>query len=135
MSFTPLSGQLSTALVGSIEPSKFIDVRESSRELSERRIHGKSNDKSDSLKYNIIIVIISAIIFVTVIALYDIVRTGLNVYYSNLALNDPNSHNIQEDIDRTTIANFNALMSSITFAAICLFIGIILILFLIYFLR
>lgn len=132
MSFTPLSGGLSTALSGAIEPTKFISAPDTrsdpqAEELFARRIHEPSSSKTQTIKYTIIIVIISAIIFVTVIALYDIMRNSLNTYYANIALTDPNSHNDPEDIERTQIANINALWSSIIFAIICVIMAIMLV--------
>ena len=72
-------------------------------------------------------VIISAIIFLTIIAIYNVISTAIDNYYSNIALNDPNSNNTQEEIDRTNIANYYALISTIVYALICLVIAIILI--------
>jgi hypothetical protein len=74
MSFTPLTGGLSTALSGIVEPTKFIDVSDiksdvRTDELSVRRIHSPSSDKTSTIKYTISIVSISAIIVVTVMAL------------------------------------------------------------------
>lgn len=135
MSFTPLSGGLSTALSGAIEPTKFIDLSDlRSEDLSSRRIHGPER-KPKSIGHIIIIVIITAIIFVTVVALYDLLRNSLNTYFANKALMDPNSHNTPEDIERTQIANLNELWSSIVFAAICLVLAVILILVLLHFLN
>lgn len=140
MSFTPISNvSLSTALAGAVEPTKFINVPRSDdiyenkpNELYEKRIHGKI-DRSESIKYTIIIVIVSAIIFVTVIAIYDIIRNGINNYYASIALNDVNSHNTPEQIEQTEIANSNSLWSSMVFALLCLISAVVFIVILIYF--
>jgi hypothetical protein len=131
---------LSTALAGAVEPTKFINIPRSDdiiyetrpNELYEKRIHGRP-DRMESIKFTIIIVIISAIIFVTVIAIYDIIRNGINNYYASLALNDPASHNSPEQIEQTEIANSNALWSSMVFASLCLISAIVFIVILIYF--
>lgn len=153
MSFTPISSGLSTALSGAIEPTKFLDITRSdirsdsgdkiiirnenvrSDVLENRHIHGPSERKEDKIRYTIIIVMISAIIFVTTVSIYDVIRNALNTYYANLALTDPNSHNTNEDIERTKIANQNQLWSSMVFSAICIFSAIILILILIYMIK
>lgn len=124
MSFTPISGGLSSALSGTVEPN----------ELYERRIHAPS-DKIQQLLYTILIVIISALIFVTVIAIYDVLRNTINNYYANIALLDPNSHNTPEEIERTQIANYNALISSLAFAASCLITALILIVIIVHFIH
>jgi len=135
MSFTPISGGLSTALSGSVEPVKFLDVNDldtgvdvrsdvSPGELYFRRMHGSANI-NQTTQYTIILIIVSAIIFVTVVSLYDIIRTGMNTYFANRALTDPNSHDTAEDIERTMIANMNALWSSIAFAFIALALAVI----------
>lgn len=138
MSFTPLSGGTSTALIGAIEPTKFISIRASDdvyqndpNELYARRVH-RPLDRTENMKYTIVIVMISALIFVTVIAIYDVIRNAINNYYANIALLDPNSHNDPDDIERTQIANNNELWSSMVFAAVCLVSAIILIILLIY---
>jgi ABC-type Fe3+ transport system permease subunit len=143
MSFTPISGGFSTALSGAVEPTKFLsdnrldtsdDIRLETRDLYGRKIHSPSENKYTKIKYTIVIVILSAIIFVTVIAIYDVLRNAINNYYANIALNDTNSHNTPEDIQRTTIANENALWSSMIFATVCIITAIILILIIIYYL-
>lgn len=158
MSFTPISGGFSTALSGAVEPTKFLDVTRSSvhsddepelrldvrpegrsdirfEQLATRRIHSPASRPTETMRYTIVLVIISAIIFVTVVALYDVIRSGLNAHFANLALTDPNSHNTPEDIERTQIANQNAFWASVIFATICLIIGIILIFLLLMFLN
>lgn len=126
----PISNGLSTALSGVVEPSKFIDFRDlSSRDLYERRMHGPSNKdkKNDTLKYSIIIVIISAILFVAVISIFDVVRAYFNKIYAKISLNDPNSNNKEEDIVRTTIAINNQFWSTLTFCGFCIVTAVILV--------
>ncbi len=128
MSFTPISGGLSSALSGSIEPTKLLlSSRNDIRDLSDRRIHSPESNKQSHIMYTILIIIISALIFVTIIAIYDVIRNAINNYYAAISLDDPNSHNNPQDIERTKIANQNALWSSMVFAAICIVSAFILI--------
>lgn len=139
MAYTPsatISNGLSTALAGTVEPGKFIDVSNlGPNDYYSRRMHGPSVKKSDqkteqktsTLKYSIIIVIISAIIFVTMISIYDVVRASFNILYSNIALTDPNSHNDPEAIQRVQISNRNQLWSTMTFCAFCIVTAVILV--------
>lgn len=139
MSFTPLTGGISTALSGAVEPGKFFDVRNEdvrndirSEDLYAKHIHNRDQSSTKNITKTIIVIIISAIIFVTVISLYDILRNGLNNYYANIALHDPNSHNTPEDIERTEIANQNQLWSSIIFSLICVASAVIIIIILVH---
>ena len=120
MSFVPLSEtNIATSLFGVGAQPRIID-----ESLYEKRIHGPSERQGGNI-HLLLVIIISAIIFVTVVSIYDVIRSALNSYYSNKALTDPNSHNSQEDINRTNIADFNSLMSTIVFASICIVIAII----------
>lgn len=140
-SFSPLSGGFSTALSGTVEPVKFLDTsrpdiefRTESSDIYGRRIH-EGSKSSGTINYTIVLVIISAIIFVTVVALYDVIRTGLNTYFANQALIDPNSHNTQQDIEAAQIANQNIFIANIVFAAITFAIAVIAILFFLWLLK
>ena len=85
-------------------------------------------DKNNGNYINLFLkIIISAIIFLTIIAIYNVINTAIDNYYSNIALNDPNSNNTQEEIDRTNIANYYELISTIVYAFVCLIIAIILV--------
>lgn len=163
-SFRPLhSKSLSSALLGTADPTKFVDVarkdvdfarsdadiarkdidfarrdadvarKDSDLSLYERRIHGPEEPKIN-IRYTIIIVIISAIIFVTVISIYDIFRNLISNYFAKITLNDPNSHNTQEQINTTLISNHGLLISSIIFSLFCIVTGTIIIYILLQFL-
>ncbi len=85
-------------------------------------------DKNNGNYINLFLkIVISAIIFLTIIAIYNVINTAIDNYYSNIALNDPNSNNTQEEIDRTNIANYYGLISTIVYALVCLIISIILV--------
>lgn len=131
MSFTPLKG-FSTSLSGAVEPSKFYLTRDEWREdLYSRRIH-PLEDKAESIRYTILIVIISAILFVAVIALYDVLRNLTVNYFADRALRDPRSNNTQQDIESTNVANENTLLASIVFALICVVTAIFFITYLVH---
>jgi ABC-type Fe3+ transport system permease subunit len=119
MSFTPLTGGFSSSLSGAVEPTKFLLTGDEARDdLYSRRIH-PPEEKAESIRYTVLIVIISAILFVTVVALYDVLRNIAVNYFADRALTDPRSGNTQQDIERTNIANENTLLASIVFALIC----------------
>ena len=129
MSYQPLQeGTISTALFGIADPAKFTDpIRlDVDQSLFKREIHSPE-EKQNSIKYTIIIVFISAIIFVTVIAIYDVFKSLITNYFARDALQDPNSHNKREDIERTIISNQDALKSNFWFALFCIITAIILI--------
>ena len=135
MSFLPIDyGSLSPSLLGVGDPIKF---------LRPKRIQfkGKANKEDGpgpSMKRNreintTILIIISAIIFISVVALYDILRNYITNKYATKALEDPRSENTKTDIAKTEIANLNGLYSSICFALIVILSAIILIPLLSYF--
>ena len=128
MSFRPLNEGSSTALLGTADPSKFLDTYRDDIDKSyyERRLHG-SEEKQNNIKYTLIIIVISAIIFVTVIAIYDIFRSLITNYFAQIALVDPNSHNSEEDIENTIIANDQSFWATFVFAIFCIVVAIILI--------
>lgn len=140
MSFTPLAPGINNALLGAADPGKFIDPYRSDvksfseRDLEDRRIHD-TRSRLQPITYTLIIIIISAIIFVTVIAIYDVFRNLISNHYASIALNDPDSDNTPEDIERTQIANQQALVASIIFAIFCIITAIILIFILIIYLH
>lgn len=131
MSFQPLKEEsLSPALLGISNQETFTDVSRNDDSYE----GGTYNPRSRDLKYTIIVIFISAIIFVTIVSIYDVIRTIIKNYYAKIALEDPISNNKQEDIDRTIVSNYDALKSSFFFSLFCLVTGIILIYFLIKFL-
>jgi hypothetical protein len=124
VSFTPLSsGTLSSSLLGSADPARFTDpLREDARPpsqeaLESRRVHGSVRTQAETLAYTVLIIMVSAVIFVTVIAIYDVIKTAVSNHYAKSALLDPESHNKKTDIRRTLVANQAALNASAVFAA------------------
>ena len=128
--FTPLSTtSLSESLLGVGDPVKFDtglrDIR-ADKDYFERNVKVRREDSPKGWS-TVILVIISAIIFVSIIAIYDCIRSYINGRYARASLEDPRSNNEIDNIIRTEIANENSLKSSITFAFLAIITGIILI--------
>ena len=103
MAFRLLTDNINTSLLGTADPLKFVDAnRLESNDLYARKIHG-SDDKNRSIRYTIIIIIISAIIFVTVVSLYDIIRGYITNYFANKALHDPKFNDTTKDINNRIV--------------------------------
>lgn len=140
----PLVGP-KVSLFGASDPMKFTDpnrIGETS-ELSKssdtdtfrpnrRDIHG-SSDHKEAMKYTIIIIIISAIIFVTTVAIYNLIQNIITVYYSNITAGDPRSMNTDDDIIKILLANHFSTEASIAFAVFCIISAIVVIPFLIWY--
>lgn len=82
-------------------------------------------DKKDDNLNLLLTVVVSAIIFVTVIALYEVIKVAISNYYDNIASMDPNSNYTQEEIERNVTSNYYELLSTVVFAIICLVIALI----------
>src|SRR5581483_762719 len=116
MSFHPLSGGFSSSLLGTADPVKFTDPLRDEAQIMDRPIHGPAPLRHHTIMYTIIIIVISALIFITIVAIFDVIRNYIINYYARLALTDPNSHNTEEDIVRTLIINRDSFISSGVFA-------------------
>jgi|SRR6516164_2747274 hypothetical protein len=116
-SFTPINNNtsLNDSLLGSGTLTNF-------EILNERPIHLSPTKQHNHL---ISIIILSAILFVTIVALYDVIRVLITNYYASIALLDPKSHNTLKDIDKTIVANNDRLQATFIFALICLIIALI----------
>jgi len=73
----------------------------------------------------ILAIIISAVIFVTVVAIYSIIRNIITNYYTKKAITDPKAKLTPEVIETTLIYNKYGLVSSIVFAVVTIIIAII----------
>lgn len=122
MSFHPLSPGTGQALLGASQAFQSSD----DDSLFERRISGPKQ-RVRSTKGTLIIVIISAIIFVTIVAIYDVIRNAINNYYAKIALINPIAGNTAQNINSTVIANKQALISSIVFAIFCVILAAVLV--------
>ena len=132
MTYNPLHPGFSTSLLGSIDPVRFFDPNriesdqllnpsqyDDSPDLRPKRIH------KDTVKHTVVIIIISAIIFIAVVAIYEVFRNIINRHYSRQALYDPEAKNNLDDINRTIIVNNNSLQATLVFAFFCLLTAII----------
>ena len=117
-------GYQNIALFGIAILLKFVDVFRDDvhKSLFVKKIHGL--EKSPSNKYTLIIVFISAIIFVTVISIYDVVRNIINYYYAKKVLTDKTINNDPKSITNTMTVNKNTLISSIIFSSFCIISGV-----------
>jgi len=118
-SHTVSIGNIGNSYLGVADPVKFVDPMrlESNRDIYSRRIHGPE-EKEETIKYTMIIIIISAIIFVTIIAIYDVLRSISNYYTNKFLINSDSP---------ALIVYRNALIVSTMFAAICIISSLILI--------
>ena len=94
------------------------------KELYERRFH-ESTKKSSSIISTIIVIFISAILFVTIIAAYDILRNYIRNYYTKKTLLNKQFKTDPKDIRNTLITNEESLTSTIVFFIACFIIAII----------
>lgn len=145
------SVNLQTSLLGIADPVKFVDPIRPESQVQEVGIFEKYGGRvatgtRHGLKYTIIIILISAIIFVTAVALYDVVRHLINNYYAKQVLlniensdlqnqNNQNQENEIRSIQRTLAANQGTFIASLVFAAFCILIAILLIPLLLMFLQ
>lgn len=92
-----LSGGLGTSLLGTSDPVRFtdpyrFDVRPPT-DLFSRNVHGSNTvvvgESKTTLRYTVIIIVVSALIFVTIVSTFDVLRNGINYYYSKTVVQDP----------------------------------------------
>jgi len=133
MSLNPNSyNGLGTSLFGISSSNRVIDVEKlnledyykQDRDLIERHIHGP-REKGSNIKYQLIIILISAMIFVTAVAIYDIIRNTINYFYSDYSLRQNNGNNTEEEITIFLLANRNTIISSSIFALFCIITSLI----------
>ena len=137
MSFRPIQQGFSSSLLGVADPTIFVTPLRpdtgvlgkdftGDKSLEDRRIHG-GRDKTQTIRYTLIIIVISAIIFVTVIAIYDVLRIIITNFYAKAALTDPKAQVTPTDLTRTLIANYESFLATLVFALIAIFLALILI--------
>ncbi len=122
MSFHPLSPGIDQSLLGVGANPDLIDIsRYINRDFVDRA-HYLAKEGNNMSKL-VLTVIISAIIFVTVVAIYDVIRNVINNYYAMKALTNPEAENSEHEINSTLIANNDGFISSMVFAGICIAIA------------
>lgn len=128
MSFHPLSPGISQSLLGvGANPDLLDSSRYINRDYIDRSHYLSEGKVPSGYTKLILTVIISAIVFVTIVAIYDVLRNAINNKYAKIALEDPAAQNTQESINSTEIANQQALISSIVFAILCILSAIVLV--------
>lgn len=129
MSFHPLRGGFDQSLLGVGADPDLLDINRLSNKDYIDRAHylAKTKDSDSSLRRTIITIVISAILFVTIVSIYDVLRNAINNHYARVALTDPRAKNTQQEITSTLIANKQGLISSIVFAILCIVIALIVI--------
>ena len=106
---------------------------ETTRSMMEDRLFSGDRDEPSGSESNktrlnlntVLVVAVSAIIFLTIIAIYELVKGYINNYYAERSLRNPNSNNSEKDIRSTLIANEENLKSIATFALVAIIIAII----------
>lgn len=96
----------------------------SPRQLFERNMYDDAGQSRASI-HTVILVMISAILFVTIIAMYDVVRNFIKDYYAKTELEVHRNELPTEDIIEAELANRENLQSSIVFALFSLITALI----------
>ena len=142
MSFTPAQNGFNTSLLGAEDWYRFKNIPVRNPTLYRKQINGPDDDDGNptnnpttSNRTAIIFIIISAIIFIAIVAVYDVIRNIINNYYAERALRDPKSTNTLQEIDNTLIGNYQGLIASIIFAVFSIIVAVILVYVLLKFLK
>ena len=119
MSVLPLIPNVESSVLGVGVVARAAKVAGMARLKGKKNPYYKRVDSSD--QNTIFIVILSGIILVTIISIYDVIRTYIDNYHAQRTVNNPQFRGDQEDINNTLIANRESLNSSIVFSLMCLF--------------
>ncbi len=101
-----------------IDHSKFLRLLEKYTELFRNAKNG-STQTSQVTGYLLVVVFISALIFISVNSIYDVVKISVSNLYTETALLNVQSTNKIDDIERTITVNEHNLKASALFATIC----------------
>src|SRR5438445_12782215 len=109
MSFIPplASRGVNESLIGVGAQPKILDDNDL---LYNKKLHVPVKDTQTHL---VLVIILSAILFVTIVATYDVIKSGINYAFSNAALHDTHSRNTQEEIERTITADFYVVLATL----------------------
>lgn len=108
MNFQP---NINESLIGVSATPKLFE----NKMLYDRNIHSSN---TQTFK----ILLISVILFITIISIYDVIKNMINNHYSYNLLKNPKTKYTKLDINRTLIQNNETLSSSITFSLFCILI-------------
>ena len=119
MSFQPLNLGLSESLLGVAATNN--DFINTSNYINKKVVKnaGQNNDP----KKMILAIIVSAVIFITIVSIYSIIRNIINNYYTKKALTDPKVEIPPQEVEITLLANEYGLIASIVFAIVCIIIA------------
>lgn len=92
--------------------------------LTERHIHGPRHN-IQTIKHQIIIILISAMIFVSAVAVYDVIRNSINYFYADFSLHNNGNTNTEQDINNFLLASRDTIISSALFALFCIITSLI----------
>lgn len=129
MAFAPLQGDFSSSLlgVGSVGPIRYDEtIREADPEkYFERGLHGSARSDKETQQFvnSIILIIISAFIFITIVSIFDVARVSFNNYFANFLYVDLTP---REVFDKKNLNELN-LESTIVFSIFCMFAALIMI--------
>ena len=128
MSIQPQNVGLSTSLVGVMDVNtSYYDSRIGSP--------SKQYENPLSIYRTVLLTLVSAVLFVTAISIYDIIRQRIVTYYARRAIEDPDACNDPQLIRRTLIVNRESFASTVTFSLVCIIIALIIIPILIYYIH
>ncbi len=112
-----------------IDASRYFDLLNEDGEI----LTGRSPKNNNlNIVTTIITIIISALIFISIIAVFDVIKKIITNYYAEKTLKDPNLNNDTLNINRTFVANQQSLNSNIIFCLLSIFITFTLVPFLVY---
>lgn len=130
MQFEPIATDFDPSLYTFNDQLRIHGSRKFNRLNNNSIIYGANNTSINSpntktFKTIIIPLIISGIVFLTILAIYDTVRSCISNYYSKKALIDPLAKNSIDTINRTLIANYYHLISSFVYTIFCIIVLLI----------
>ena len=99
----------------------------------EERVSDLKHSVSRITINTVLTVIVSALVLVAVLSIYDVIKAWLNRHYIEIALDNPKANYSKEEIERTLIENTENLRSVSIFALITVISAIVIIGLIIYY--
>jgi hypothetical protein len=74
----------SNALLGTADPGKFTDIYrlDVEKPILTEKVHAPSLHPKSTISYTITVIAISALIFVTILSIFDVIKNAINYAYS-----------------------------------------------------
>lgn len=107
------------SLSGIVDPIRYIETDD--------YVENKIVDESKKLTNSVILIFISATIFVTVISVFDIIRNAIRMYFSDRTINNGDSNYSEEFIVREKVIIRNEFYAHLTFSLITCLLAIIIV--------